>query len=762
MKEKKARIKIGTKLVLRSYMLFALIIAAFVLLAYRILSIQTVNFDYYQQKVIDQLTTESTIYSKRGSIYDSDGVQLATNISAYRIFIAPSNIRAALSESEGEAAKNYDDIIARGLADILGEKYDVTYEDVIELIEKKKTSLDATVVRLADGESADLVLDLVSKYELGDMVLVEATTKRYYAYGSVASHVLGFTGTDGNGLYGLEYQYNSQLSGTPGKYITARDSYGKEMPYEYKSVIDAVDGYDIETTLKLKLQMILEEQLKATFEECEPDHGAAGIVMNVKTGAVLAMATYPDFDCNDARTLSDYYAELLNESGYEAGSAEYNKLKSTLQTQMWSNKVLTDPYMPGSTFKIITTSMVLEENAAGVNERFYCPGYLQVANRKIHCYHLSGHGSLTLAQGLQQSCNPVLMTIGMRLGGEKFYSYFKNFGYLEKTGIDLPGEENTTFWDEDEFGIVDLAVASFGQNFQISMINHLSAIAAVANDGYLMTPYIVEKMTDADGNVVYSHEPQVRRQVISASVSNTVSDILEEGVSGDGGAKNCYVPGYKIAAKTGTSEKIGDEDSQARIGSCVAYAPADDPEIAILIVVDDPQVGSRFGSLVAAPYIANCLAQMLPYLGYEPEYTDEEKAELDVEVGEYRGRSPAVTRNMISKLGVEYEFIGEGDTVTAQVPSAGASISKENGKVIIYLGDSAPQKDVQVPNVEGLTAAAANKLLANAGLNIKINGSQGHSLSGEAVVVSQSPAAGTTVEKGSVVTITVRFTDGED
>lgn len=759
---KGTRIKISTKLVMRSYILFAVIIAAFAFLAYKIFAIQTVNFDYYQQKVINQLTTESTVYSKRGSIYDSEGVQLATNISAYRIFIAPSNIRAAVSESTGDEAKNYDDIIARGLSEILGEKYGVTYETVAEMIEKKKGSLDATVVRLADGESADLVLDFISKNDLGNMVLVEATSKRYYAYGSVASHVLGFTGTDGAGLYGLEYQYNSQLAGTPGKYITARDSYGMEMPYEYKSVIEAVDGYDMHTTLNLKLQMILEEQLKATFEECQPECGAAGLVMNVKTGAVLAMATYPDFDCNDARTLDSYYTGLLEGSGYTPGSAEYNLLKGELQTKMWSNKVLTDPYMPGSTFKIITTSMALEQDVAKVDEKFYCAGYLQVANRKIHCYHTSGHGSLTFGQGLQQSCNPVLMTVGMRVGQEKFYNYFREFGYLDKTGIDLPGEGKTTFWDENEFGIVDLAVASFGQNFQVSMLHHLTALSAVANNGYLMTPYIVEKMTDSEGNVVYSHQVESRRQVISASVSKTVSQILEEGVSGDGGAKNCYIPGYKIAAKTGTSEKIGDPDPLARIGSCVAYAPADDPEIAILIVVDDPKIGSRFGSMIAAPYIANCLAQMLPYLGYEPEYTDAEKAALDVEVGEYRGRSPAVTRNLIKELGVECEIIGDGDTVTAQIPSAGATISKETGKILIYLGDSAPKKDVKIPNVQNLTAAAANQVLLNAGLNIKIEGSKSHSLAGDALVVSQYPAAGETAERGSVVTITVRFTDSED
>lgn len=759
---KGGRIKISTSLIKRSYFIFACITLAFVLLAVRIFTIQTVNFDYYQQKVIDQLTTESTIYSERGVIYSADGAQLATNITAYRIAIAPSNIRAAVAESTGEDAKNYDDIISRGLSGILGEKYDVTYETVSELIEKKKTSLDATLVRLADSESADRVLDFVSKNGLENMVLVEATTKRYYPYENLASQLLGFTGTDGAGLYGIEYQYNSQLAGTPGRYITARDSYGNEMPFEYKSVIDAVDGYDLYTTLDIKIQSILEEQLRATFEECQPECGVAGLVMNVKTGAVLAMATYPDFDCNNARTLSSYYSDLLESSGYTAGTSEYNTLKSELLSRMWSNKVLSDPYMPGSTFKIITTAVTLEEGVAKVDEAFYCPGYLQVADRKIHCYHTSGHGKLTLGEGLQQSCNPVMMTVGFRIGETRFYNYFREFGYLSKSGIDLPGEGKTVIWDEADFSTVDLAVASFGQNFQVSMINHLTAICAVANDGKLVTPYVVEKMTDGDGNTVWSHKTDVRRQVISASVSETVSNVLEEGVSGNGGAKNCYVAGYKIAAKTGTSEKIGDADSQARIGSCVAYAPADDPEIAVLIVVDDPKVGTRFGSMIAAPYIANCMAEMLPYLGYEPQYTDEEAAALDVTVEEYRGRSLRVTKNMISALGVECEVIGEGNTVTAQTPAAGSVISKSEGKIIIYLGDSAPTEDVKVPNVADLTAGAANKLITDAGLNIKIEGSRGHTLGSEALVVSQYPAAGETVTRGSVVTITVRFGGDED
>ena len=755
-----SRTRISTKLARRAYVVFAVILVGFLIVAAKIFTLQTVSFDFYQKKVVDQLTTESTISAERGNIYDSDGVLLATNVTAYRIFLSPSGIQDAMKEAKekGKTEREHlDELISRGLSEILN----VEYESVMKLTEKKG-SLDATVKRNVDKDTTDKVLKFIADNKLGNVLYAEATSKRYYVYGDLASHVIGFTGTDGNGLYGLEYYYDSVLSGTPGKYIIARDSFGNEMPFEYQSFIEPDNGNHLNTTVKYKIQAILEDQLETTYLESGSQAGVCGVVMNVKTGAVYAMATYPDFDCNDAWTLCDVYQQQLDSLGLVAGSADYSSKRSSMLLKMWSNKALTDTFIPGSTFKIITSAMGLEAGVVKETDQFYCNGSISVADTLIHCHKVRGHGALDFAHGLQQSCNPILITVGQKLGPTAFYNYVQNFGYLEKTGIDLPGEGNTYFWPRNEFNVVQLATASFGQNFKVSAIRHLTSIAAVANGGYLVTPYFVDSITDDDGNVVWKHDSTPLRQVISSSVCERVSAILEDGVAGDGGAKNAYVAGYRVAAKTGTSEKIGDNDA-LRIGSCVAYAPADDPEIAIIIMVDEPTQGSLYGSVVAAPYIANCLSQMLPYLGVESKYTDAESAKMEVEIGEYRGEVAYNAQNAIEKLGLKCEIVGVGTVVTAQVPSAGSSLVKENGKVVLYVGDEkAPQNNIRVPNVVGMSASAANRAIINAGLNIRIEGTTNYTVGSGAKAISQYPAADTYVTEGDVITVTFRFTDVTD
>ncbi len=751
--------KISTKLTKRAFVALAVVAFAFLVLIIRIFCLQTVDFDYYRNKVLDQLTTESTILSERGNIYDSNGVLLAANKTAYRIFIAPKTIHDEMKEAakDGDTARmDLDAKISRGLSELLG----IDYETIFAMTGKTK-SLDATVHREATPEQADEVLELISELKVSNCIYVEPMSVRYYCYGDLATHALGFTGRDGDGLYGLEYYYNKELAGTPGKFITARDAYGNEMPYKYQSMIDAVDGYDLNTTLDIKIQAILEEQLEATYIESGAQAGVAGMVMNVKTGAVYAMATYPDFDSNDAWTLSAEYAALLDTSGLAPEDEGYSSLRTSLLNQMWQNKALTFTYMPGSTFKIITTSMALETGASNLNETFVCRGSLNVYGSVIHCHKVTGHGTLTFAGGLQQSCNPCMMNLAARIGGQTFYNYVRNFGYLEKTGIDLPGEGNSIFYDEATFGPVDLAVASFGQNFKISMIQHLTAISAVANGGTLVQPYMVESMTDSDGNIVWQHEKKEIRQVVSSSVCRTISSILEEGVSGDGGSKNAYVAGYRVAAKTGTSEKIGDDET-LRIGSCVAFAPADDPEIAIIIIVDEPTCANVYGSYVAAPYIANCLEQMLPALGVEAVYTSAEAAKLEVEVGNYLGMMSFSARELIEKNGLEIEIIGNGEKVTAQVPAAGSTLSKQNGKVILYVGDAAPSAELTVPNVIGMSASSVNRVLINAGFNISIEGATNYDVGSGAVVVAQYPEAGALATRGDVITVTFRHTDVSD
>ena len=751
--------RISTKLTRRAF--FGLIIVAvlFLGLILKILSLQTVDFEYYRNKVLDQLTTESTILSERGNIYDSNGVLLATNKTAYRIFIAPKTIKEEMSKAKEDGKTERLDLdvkISRGLSELLGIDYDTIYA-----MTGKTSSLDATVLREATPDQADLVLELIADLKVSNCVYVEPMNVRYYCYSDLATHVLGFTGRDGDGLYGIEYYYNKELSGTPGKFITARDAYGNEMPYKYQSYIDAVDGYNLNTTLNIKIQAILEEQLEATYYESGAQAGVAGMVMNVKTGAIYAMATYPDFDSNDAWTLSSEYASILESSGLTSSDDGYSSLRTSLLNQMWQNKALTFTYMPGSTFKIITTAMSIETGVNKLVPTCNCAGQLNVYGSVIKCHKKGGHGLLTFAGGLQQSCNPYMMELAAKIGRPTFYSYVKNFGYLEKTGIDLPGEGYSSFWSEDSFGPVDLAVASFGQNFKISMIQHLTAISAVANGGMLVEPYVVESMSDSDGNIVWEHELKAIRQVVSESAARQVAAILQEGVAGDGGSKNAYVAGYRVAAKTGTSEKIGDDET-LRIGSCVAFAPAEDPEIAIIIIVDEPTCSNVYGSYVAAPYIANCLEQMLPALGIEAEYTAAESAKLEVEIGSYAGMMSFSAREQIEKKGLSVEIIGNGEKVTAQIPAAGSKLSKQNGKVILYVGDAAPTKELTVPNVIGMSASAANRVLINAGFNISIEGATNYDAGSGAVVVAQYPAAGSEATRGDVISVTFRHADVSD
>ncbi|MBQ3126509.1 MAG: PASTA domain-containing protein, partial [Clostridia bacterium] len=539
-----------------------------------------------------------------------------------------------------------------------------------------------------------------------------------------------------------------------------------EMPFKYESYIEAEDGLNMVTTIDLRIQYELERQLEATLADSGAANRVCGIAMDVKTGAIRAMATKGDFDLNDPWTLNEVSALTLANSGYAEGSEEYKALLNELRYAMWNNKAVTELYEPGSTFKIITSAMCLEEDVVSPSDQFYCSGGLIVEgwSKPIHCHKTTGHGHVTFTTGLQQSCNPVLMTIAQRLGIDKFVSYFSAFGYKEKTGIDLPGEASTIF--HSTMGNVDLATASFGQNFKVTPIAQLTAICAVANGGYLVTPHLLEAFVDGDGNVVERYEETERRQVVSAETCETLVQILEEGVSGDGGAKNAYVAGYRVAAKTGTSQKRDKMDENGedtlRVGSCVAFAPAEDPQIAVLIMVDEPMNGSVYGSIVAAPYVANFLKVVLPYMGIEASYTEAELAKLEVNLLDYTGWLVEDAVTSMGYVGLDYKIVGEGTKVTAQIPAGGSQLAKDTGCVIFYCGDAAPKDSVTVPNVMGRSASAANKLLIDAGLNVRIEGTQNYQSGVGAVVVAQSPAADTVVTPGTIVTVEFRYLDGTD
>lgn len=794
----------------------------FVLLSLRIFFFQTFQFNEFEQNVIDQITQETSVSADRGNIYDKNGIVIATNVTTYRLFVDPAVIMRT-SEKDGV---NYKDIIAKGLSSI--ESLGITYDDVMKQMSYTKYR-DRTVARHISEEQADAVRLFIEASGIDDKALVflQATSKRYYPYDGLASHVLGFTGSDGAGLYGLELAYNELLSGTDGKYIGAKDSYGNEMVYDYESYIPAIDGYNVTTTIDVYIQAELEEQLKATYIESGGKKRATGIVMDVDTGAVLAMAVYPSYDLNDPRTLNyecqeryDYAVSKLNASALEEGSDEFKayalelfcdavdmkpkEIKHKLETReefttalkqelllyTWNNKAINDLYMPGSTFKVITSAMAYEENIVIDNEKLECKGYYVVNGRKIKCHvHEPGHGWMTYARGLQQSCNPALMQMGLRLGADKYLEYFEAFGYFEKSGIDVKGESYTqkgsTFWDDETFKSADiyLATASFGQNFKISALSHLTAISAVANGGDLVTPYFVEKVTDNDGNVVYSHEVEVRRQVISSDTAKKVSNILAEGVATDGGSKNAYVAGYRIAAKTGTSEKKDTEREGyiPYVCSAIAYAPAEKPEIASIILVDEPTEGVLYASVMAAPYIGALFEEILPYCGVEAKYTDEELDKKVVETPALVSSRLPIAVKLAKNLGFDIEIVGDGAEILdadgnivegvaenvyikAQSPAAFSQVDPSGAKIILYTTKEAAdaRKTVKVPDLTGKTAAAANGTLISQRLNIKISGANISVTNRSAVVYEQFPAAGEEVYEGTVVELYFRFLDGSD
>lgn len=765
----------------RSAFLGFAFLAVFAVLLLRILTLQTFSFEKYQSKVIDQVTTSSPVAANRGKIYDRNGNVLATNITTYRLFISPSSIEMA----EEEEGKSYAELISRGLSSLVEG---VEYEDVYKQATEYTEYLDRTIARKVEESKADEIREFISEYELENMVYLEAQSTRYYPAGDLAAHVLGFVSNDGDGLYGLELQYDSYLSGVDGYYIKARDSYGREMPFEYASYIDAIDGYNITTTLDSTVQSFLEEELAATVEKFEVTNRACGIVMDVNTGAILAMATSSPFDLNDPWQLdevSEGRLDKLIEDGYDEQSDEYNDLSRELLTTMWSNKAITESYIPGSTFKIITSSMALEEQVVSLTESVNCPGHKNVLGHTIHCDETKGHGALSFAQGLQQSCNVWFMTLGERVGIERYQEYVEIFGYNDKTGIDLPGEGNSIF--ASEMTALDLAIYAFGQNFTVTPIQQIAAVASVANGGQLLAPYLVEKITDNAGNVIFAHEVEQKRETISEDTCRIISQILEEGVSGDGGANKAYVAGYRVAAKTGTSEKKerecpkcgstgvphtvdekteyicsickyrGEEDdfpvSEKYICSTVAYAPADDPQIAVLIMVDEPTKGSLYGSTVAAPYVGNVLENSLPYLGVEALYSAEELENMRIKVSSYKNWSVERATRVISEAGLRYKVIGSGEYVTSQLPAAGTYIEEVSGTIVLYAG-SEPEETVTVPDLSGMVATTANQALINLGLNIRIEGADSY-LSGTGyTVVAQSVAPGEKVAAGTVITVT--------
>lgn len=733
------------------YVLIAFLLFASFLLV-NIFKLDVLLYEHYRDKAFDQITTTSSIKAERGKIYDRYMNILSTNKTCWRVFISPKALKERVN-TDGEAVI---DNLTEGLASIFGL-------DKNELKEKisNANTLDLTIKRDINEEEYERVLSLISEKTLDGILFTEAQTERVYPEGTLAAHVLGFTGSDNQGLYGLEYSYNDILTGTDGYYLYAKDAGGNALPGEYADYVEPVDGNSIITTIDTYIQNELESIIELIREKHSVTNRVTGIVMDSGTGAILGMATSSPFDPNDPFTLDDVSMSMLLASGYEEGSDEYTAYKRQLMEVMWSNKAVSEIYEPGSTFKIVTVSSAIDSGAASMSDTFSCCGYLSVGGWRIKCHKRQGHGSgFDLAYGLQNSCNPTMMTIAERMGSQTFYEYIKAFGYLEKTGIDLPSEASGIFHKAENIGSTELATISFGQRFKVSIIAQLTAVAAVANGGLLVEPYLVERIIDSEGNIVNEHETVVKRRVISEQTAKEVSIALEAGVSGDGGAKNAYVFGYEVAAKTGTSEKfdILDENgnSYLRIASTVAYAPINDSGIVAIIVVDEPQSQVKYGSTVAAPYISALFENILPYLDYP---ANEEKPTTPLK--NFVGMNINTAAKELKTLGIECVVVGNGQVVLGQTPNANIDIYPLTSVVYLY---TSPEEKPQalVPQMTGKTLCEAMALAKENGISLEIDGVFDLNYSDRLIIVSQSRAANEIVSCGDIIRVCAQLVDHED
>ncbi len=720
-----------------------LIFASFLLI--NLFSLQILGYGYYTEKVTNQITTTSALRAERGNIYDSEMNLLAATNTVWRIFISTKDIKKA----EKESGTKYSNLISDGLSRILGMTSQTIYNKIIGT-----NQLDVTIQKAATKDEYTKALEFIRKNKLEKLVFTEAQSSRYYPEGTLAAHVLGFTGSDNQGLYGIEYYYESVLKGKDGYYLYSKDANGNALDTEYSDYVLPTNGYSLVTTIDPYIQRELEGQLESIVLNHSVENRATGIVMNTATGAILAMATTAPFDPNDPYALSDFYNKKLYSSGYIEGSDEFTRYKKELLAEMWSNKAVSEAYEPGSTFKIVTVATALSTNAAKLDDTFSCAGFYTVGGWHIKCHKVTGHGSgFTLAYGLQMSCNPTMMQIAERIGSDRFYEYVEKFGYFEKSGIDLPSEASTIFHEKESIGKTELATISFGQRFKVTVINHLTAIAAIANGGELVTPYIVDKIIDSNGNIISEHETKSRGRVVSEDIASAVADVLEKGVSGEGGAKNAYVDGYKVAAKTGTSQKfdILDENgnSYLRISSTVAFAPSDESGIAVIIVVDEPTSQVKYGSVVAAPYVSKLLSSVLPYLEYE---STAEK--INQPVPDCVGLSITEAVKKLKSEGFDYEIVGSEETVLRQTPRANDIITSRGSKIILYTSDE--DELVSVPSLIGMELSSAVEAAIESGLNVVICGGSG------GYVVSQSLPLNARVERGYTITLEISENDFED
>jgi stage V sporulation protein D (sporulation-specific penicillin-binding protein) len=728
------------KVMLKRILIFVVVIAfLFTFDGARIFYLQFVKGDELSAKAESQQLLDTEVSAMRGTIYDADGNVLAQSATVYNIYIDPSNISSEEKRT----------LVVDGLAKIL----DFDDEEKEELLEKsKKDTKYVVIAEKVEYKIKQEISSFVSENKLSNIVGTEQTTKRYYPYGSFASSVIGFTGDDNQGLSGIESYYDEELTGTNGRIISVKDSKGNKLPTDYETSIDAVDGNSLVLTINQTIQYYLEKELRTALEEYQCK-GAYGIVMNCNTGAILGMASLPDYDCNDPYEITyDKYEKELEEIDDDD---EYNETQSAYIQNQWRNFTVSDTYVPGSVFKVFTASAALEEGVVDENFTYTCGGSIQVADRTMNCHYHAGHGTQTLTQGLMNSCNPFFITVGQKLGVKNYFKYFEAFGFTQKTGVDLPGEASPQYYTEDQYGLVELSSASFGQTNSLTPIQVCSGIAAIANGGTLLQPYVVSEVKDANGNTVSKTETTEVRRVISEDTAKTVRTMMKAVVD-DGTGKNGYVAGYSVAGKTGTSTKLGESkegEATKYIVSFAAIAPSDDPQIAMLIICDEPNVNLGGGAL-CAPIAATVIEQAMEELNIEPKYDDDETALLSISTPNVIGNELETAKSTLTNSGLTYKVVGSGSTIVDQNPSSTSTIPS-GGCVVLYTEKNKKSK-VKVPDFTGLTVSEANSYASANNINIELSG---NSLSSSNIVAyRQSVEAGTEVEEGTVVTVTFKST----
>ena len=719
-------------------------IGMFIVLFFKLYSLQIPRHEELQSKAVSQQTRSSVVNADRGTIYDASGNILAISSTAETIFLSPKEINDALNDEKNPVTWTKE-TLAGALADIL----DVSEEGILKKMARTNSMYEVLKYRVEE-DVANEVRQYINDHKVKGVFLT-TDAKRYYPYSDLASHVIGFVGTDYTGLYGLEAEYDKDLQGKSGLVVTAKDNKQNDMLFEYSQYFDPEDGDELQVTLEATVQYYLQKGMEDMCDAFSPANGATGIVMDVRNGGILAMASYPNYDLNDFSTVTD---QTLLER-IERGELE----KADAQLIQWRNKALNDTYEPGSTFKILTLAAALEEGLIDKNTTVNCSGAVTISGQTIHCSSKAGHGLQNLEQTVGNSCNPAFISYGLKLGTEKFYEYMRSFGIMSPTGIDLGGEATGVFAADANFTQLDLACYAFGQNFTVTPLALITAQAACVNGGYLYTPHFAQQITDSDGNVIWQHDDTPVRQVISEETSATVRECLEYVVA-KGTGKNGQVAGYRIGGKTGTADKGQTGDV---VVSFLCFAPADDPQIMMLITMDTPSRSTGTyvsGGNMVAPYASHIMEEILPYLGIEPSYSAEELMGVDTTVPNVIGMSVQEAKDRMKERGFTCKVEGDGESITDQTPVGGAIIPGKS-TVVLYAGVDKPDKMCTVPSLVGRTASEANTAATNAGLLLRFTGTTS-SESNTVLVFSQDLEAGTEVPAGTVITVRLGDTTVRD